>query len=80
MADDMTIQIPEFAAPEQMDLAWTRDAIAIESPDSPYANVIVVRATDKDSPVLKKLLKAYKSDEVKAFIKKEFKDSLSPAR
>ena len=63
----------------QANLVPTRDAIAIESPDSPYANVIVVRATDKDSPVLKKLLKAYKSDEVKAFIKKEFKDSLSPA-
>jgi len=60
-------------------LVPTRDAIAIESAKSPYANIIVVRAVDKDSPLFKKLLKAYHSDEVKAFIKKEFKDSLTPA-
>ena len=29
MPDDMTLRVPEFAAPEQLDLAWTRDAIAL---------------------------------------------------
>ncbi len=60
----------------QAGLLPSRDAIAIESLKSPYANVIAVRAADKDSPVLKKLLKAYHNDEVKQFIKKEFKDSV----
>jgi len=55
-----------------------RDAIAMESLQSPYANVIVVRTEDKDSPVIKKLIKAFQNDEIKAFIKKEFKDSIFP--
>ena len=63
----------------QAGLFPSRDAIAIESIKSPYANVIAVRAADKDNPVLKKLLKAYHNDEVKQFIKKEFKGSLFPA-
>ena len=60
-------------------LVPTRDAIAIENPKSPYANIIVVRAQDKDKPEFQKLLKAYHSSEVKAFIAKEFKDSVVPA-
>ena len=60
-------------------LVPTRDAIALEAPKSPYANIIAVRAQDKDKPEFKKLLKAYHSAEVKAFVTKEFKDSIVPA-
>ena len=60
-------------------LVPTRDAIAIEAPKSPYVNIIAVRAQDKDKPEFKKLLKAYHSAEVKAFVTKEFKDSIVPA-
>ena len=60
-------------------LVPTRDAIAIEAPKSPYANVIAVRAQDKDKPEFKKLIKAYHSDEVKAYVNKEFKDSIVTA-
>ncbi|MES2771191.1 MAG: MetQ/NlpA family ABC transporter substrate-binding protein [Pseudomonadota bacterium] len=60
-------------------LVPTRDALAIESTQSPYANVIVVRAADKDKAVLKKLLKSYQNDEVKQFIKTQFQDSVVPA-
>ena len=60
-------------------LVPTRDAIALEDPRSPYANVIAVRAQDKDNPAYKKFVKAYYSDEVKQFIAKEFKGSLIPA-
>ena len=60
-------------------LVPTRDAIALEDPRSPYANVIAVRAQDKDNPAYKKFVKAYHSDEVKQFIAKEFKGSLIPA-
>jgi len=60
-------------------LVPTRDAIALEDPRSPYANVIAVRAQDKDNPAYKKFVKAYHSEEVKQFIAKEFKGSLIPA-
>lgn len=60
-------------------LVPTRDAIALEAPKSPYANIIAVRAQDKDKPEFKKLIKAYHSAEVKAYVTKEFKDSIVPA-
>ncbi|CAK7010747.1 D-methionine-binding lipoprotein MetQ [Saezia sanguinis] len=56
-----------------------KDAIALESTDSPYMNIIAVRAADKDSPELAKLLRAYFSPEVKQFIEDEFKGSILAA-
>lgn len=57
----------------------SRDAIAIEGPKGPYANIIAVREQDKDKPWVAKLVKAYQSDEVKRFIKDKFKDSVVTA-
>ena len=57
----------------------SRDAIAIEGPKGPYANIIAVREQDKDKPWVAKLVKAYQSDEVKKFIKATFKDSVVTA-
>ena len=45
-----------------------KDAIAQESPDSPYANVLVVREKDKDRPEFAKLVSVYHSVAVKQFI------------
>jgi D-methionine transport system substrate-binding protein len=53
-----------------------KDAIAQESANSPYVNVIVVREQDKDKPWVAKLVKAYHSDEVRNYIKTEFKGSV----
>lgn len=44
------------------------DAIASEKPDSPYANVIVVRKGDEDQPWVKQLVETYHSPEIKSFI------------
>ncbi|MGV8898995.1 MAG: MetQ/NlpA family ABC transporter substrate-binding protein [Burkholderiaceae bacterium] len=52
------------------------DAIAIESPKGPYANVIAVRDQDKSQPWVAKLLKAYHSPEVKQFVLKQYKNSV----
>jgi len=57
----------------------TRDAIFMEGKDSPHVNVVAVRTENKNDPVLKKLEKAYRSPEVKAFIDKEFKGSVLPS-
>lgn len=52
-------------------LVPSHDAIIIEPKDSPYANVIAVRAADIDSPAIQALVRAAQSDEIKAFITKE---------
>lgn len=60
-------------------LSLQRDTIAVEDARGPYANLIATRAEDKDKPWVKKLVKAYQSEEVRRFIETEFKGSLIPA-
>ena len=48
-----------------------KDAIIIEDKDSPYANVLVVRAADRDKPEIRALVKAVNSAEMKKFIETE---------
>ncbi|MCQ9617871.1 MetQ/NlpA family ABC transporter substrate-binding protein [Paenalcaligenes niemegkensis] len=55
------------------------DALLLESPDSPYANIIVVRTEDKDQEWVKRLVKAYHSDDVKQYIEEQFKGSIVTA-
>jgi D-methionine transport system substrate-binding protein len=57
----------------------TKDAIALEDIHSPYANLIAVRVQDKDKPWVKKLVAAYQSEDVRQFIKNEFKGSMVPS-
>lgn len=52
------------------------DAIARESADSPYTNIIAVREQDKDKPWVKQLVEAYHSPEVKQFVQDKFKGSV----
>lgn len=52
------------------------DAIAIEGPKGPYANLIAVREQDKAKPWVAKLIKAYHSPEVKQFVLKQYKNSV----
>lgn len=56
-----------------------KDAIALESKDSPYANVIAVRKEDKDKPYVKALVKAVNSPEIKKYIQDTYKGSIIPA-
>jgi D-methionine transport system substrate-binding protein len=55
------------------------DAIAIESANNPYVNILVVREADKNQPWVAQLIKSYHSDEVRQFIDKELKGSVFPA-
>ncbi len=50
-----------------------------ESAQSPYANVIAVRAGDENRPEVKALVEAYRSPAVRAFIEKKFKGAVVPA-
>jgi len=56
-----------------------KDALAIEDARSPYANWLVARADNKDTPALKKLAAALNSAEVKKFIETKYNGAVVPA-
>lgn len=60
------------------DLSPVDDSIALESPSSPYANIIAARSEDKDNPALKRLLEVLKSDEVAEFINEKWSGAITP--
>ncbi|AIQ65447.1 methionine ABC transporter substrate-binding protein [Paenibacillus stellifer] len=60
-------------------LVPTKDALFIESGDSPYANLLVTRPEDKDKDAIKKLAAALTSAEAKKFIEDKYQGSIVPA-
>ncbi len=56
-----------------------KDAIIIESKDSPYANIVAVREEDQNKPEILELNNTLRTPEVKAFILEHFKGSLIPS-
>ncbi len=60
-------------------LSPLKDAIFHEQADSPYANIIVVRAKDANDPRFQHLIEALHSEEVKQEAKKLFGDNAIPA-
>ena len=69
--DDVTAAVINTNFAGEAGLIPSKDAIVIEGKDSPYANIIAVRESEKDSPAIKALAKAANSPEVKAYIVKE---------
>jgi D-methionine transport system substrate-binding protein len=63
---DAAVINTNFAIQGKLDPA--KDAIARESKDSPYVNLIVVRQADKAKPWVQKLVAAYHSAEVRKLI------------
>jgi len=56
------------------------DAIELEDKESPYVNIIAVRAGDENKPEIKKLLEVLKSKEIQDFIVNEWKGSVVPVK
>ena len=56
----------------------TKDALVIESNDSPYTNVLACREDNKDDEKINVLTEALTSDEVRTFIKEKYKGSIVP--
>jgi D-methionine transport system substrate-binding protein len=56
-----------------------RDSIALESADSPYANLIVVREQDRNAPWVARLVAAYQNQEIKDFVQATFQGAVVPA-
>lgn len=65
-----------FAIEGKLDPA--KDAIARESADSPWVNVLVVRQADASKPWVKKLIAAYHSSEVKTYIQTKYPGIVVP--
>lgn len=63
----------------QAGLDPVKDAILREDPKGPYANVIAVRAVDKDKPWVKTLVASYQTPEIRDFILTKFKGAVLPA-
>lgn len=74
--DDFDAAVINGNFAESAGLSPTKDGIAVESAKGPYANVIAVRAEDKDKPWVAKLLKAYHSPEIKNFVITKYKNSV----
>ncbi|MCY6959122.1 MetQ/NlpA family ABC transporter substrate-binding protein [Clostridium brassicae] len=57
----------------------TKDSLAIEDKDSPYANIIAVKKENKDKEYIKALNKAINSEEIKKYIKEKYNGTVIPA-
>ncbi len=60
-------------------LSPTEDALVIEGSDSPYVNILVARPDNKDSDAMQKLADALNSEDVRAFILKNYEGAVVPA-
>jgi D-methionine transport system substrate-binding protein len=63
----------------QAGLDPVKDAILREDPKGPYANLLAVRAADKDKPWVKVLVESYQTPEVRDFVLTKFKGAVLPA-
>lgn len=74
--DDFDAAVINGNYAESAGLSPTKDAIAVEASTGPYANVLAIRAADKDKPWVAKLVKAYHSPEVRKFVLEKYKGSV----
>ena len=77
--DDVAIAVINTNYALNVGLNPTKDALAIESSDSPYVNIVAIRTEEKDIDKIKALTKALNSDEVKKFIEEKYNGSIVPA-
>jgi len=74
---DLAVIPSNFAL--QANLDPTKDALALESSDSPYANIVVVRAGEVRREEFEKLRKVLNSEKLRKHIKKKYKGAIIPA-
>ncbi|WP_233234324.1 MetQ/NlpA family ABC transporter substrate-binding protein [Bordetella sp. LUAb4] len=77
--DDVDLALINTNYALEAGLVPTRDALFIEGADSPYANLIVAREDNKNSPALTKLVQALHTADVKKFIQDKYKGAVVPA-
>lgn len=73
--DDVDLAVVNNTYAAQVGLT-ANDGVFVEDKDSPYVNIIVARADNKDSEAIKNFVQAYQSDEVETEAKNQFKDGV----
>lgn len=63
----------------EADLNPVDDALVLESSESPYVNILVVRAGDEDNENIQKLVEALNTTKVREFILEEYEGAIVPA-
>lgn len=53
-------------------LSATKDGLVVEGADSPYVNIVTVKAGKENDPAIKALVNALKSDEIKEYVNKTY--------
>ena len=78
--DDVDLAVINNTYAGQVGLNASEHGVFVEDKDSPYVNIIVARADNKDSKAIQNFVKAYQTDEVEAEAKKHFKDGVAKGR
>ncbi|MBQ0137695.1 MAG: ABC transporter substrate-binding protein [Kurthia sp.] len=74
---DIVVMNPAYAAP--LGLTPSKDALLQELPGNDYAIQLVTREDNQDDEAIQKLKKAITSEEVRAYLEKNFKETAVPA-
>ena len=77
--DDVNIAVINTNFALEAGLNPLKDSLFLEAKDSPYANILAIRAGDESRPEIQKLLKALQSPEVKKFIEDKYKGAILPS-
>ena len=77
--DDVDIAVINTNFALEAGLNPLKDSLFLEAKDSPYANILAIRAGDESRPEIQKLLKALQSPEVKKFIEDKYKGAILPS-
>lgn len=77
--DDVNLSVINSNFAMQASLNPVKDALFVESKDSPYANIVAVRKGDEKKPEIEKLKKAITTPEVKKFIEQKYKGAIIPS-
>lgn len=77
--DDVALAVINTNFAIEAGLTPSQDALQIESKESPYVNIVVVRQGDENRPEIQKLMKALQSQSTKDFLEKKYNGAIFPA-
>lgn len=77
--DDVALAVINSNFALSANLNPVKDAIAIEAKDSPYANIVAIRAGDENRPELQKLKAVLATPELKKFLEDKYQGAVVPA-
>lgn len=77
--DDVDVAVINTNYALQANLSPSKDALALENKDSPYANIIAIRTGDENRADIQALKAAMTSEKMRAFILEKYKGAILPA-